>query len=69
MIILPSDLTKETLNGILRENILRGADGFDGDVEMEIERARSRVFSGELVIVYSNAKNDVTLVHKDTFKK
>lgn len=69
MIISIDDLPSETLSAIIRENIVRGADTFEGNMNDEIQKVKAKISSGDIVIVYSQAKNDVTLVRKEEFKK
>lgn len=70
--IIPFDqINTETLRNIIRENILRGVDeiGSDFDLEKEIDKVVPQIQIGKIKVVYSQTKNDVTLVSSEQFKK
>ena len=69
MIIPHSEISESTLRNIIKENILRTIDDIDFDIEHEIDKVRNQIYSGNIRIVYSQIKNDVTLVSSDKFKK
>ena len=67
MIIDYKDIPIETLRTIIKENIIRGNDDFCCNIENEIESTIKKIRKGDIKIVYSQSKNDVTLVNKDLF--
>lgn len=70
--IIPFDqINTETLRNIIRENILRGVDEIssDFDIEKEIDKVVPQIQIGKIKVVYSQTKNDVTLVSSEQFKK
>lgn len=69
MIIPYNSIEKDTLRRIILENIVRDTSDFEGDFQNEIDRIENKIINGEIVIVYSQSKNDVTLVPIDRFNK
>lgn len=70
MIINLSDISDEAFYGIARENILRGADIFYGDnLDYEIDKLRLDISNGRLLMLYSEAKNDLKIVESKLLKK
>jgi len=64
LVIDKSLLSADAYRGILIDNILRNADAFDGDLEREIEKADARIVRGEWVLLYSQVRQQVTIVDK-----
>ena len=67
MIIPPQELTRDTLDAILQEFVSR--DGTDyGEVELslheKVERLRPQVLSGEVLIVFDEQREQVTLLNR-----
>lgn len=69
MIIPYNSIEKDTLRRIILENIVRDTSDFEGDFQNEIDKIENKIINGEIIIVYSQSKNDVTLVPIDRFNK
>lgn len=69
MIIPYENLTNEALESIIRENIVRITADFEGDFDNEIAKTKVKIANKEIYLVYSQAKNDVTLVSSENIKK
>lgn len=69
MIIPHEELELETLNNIIRENILREVLSTDYDISKDVDKVRNNIISGELSLVYSKINNNVTIVKSEILNK
>lgn len=69
MIIEKSMLSNDVYESVIEENILRGADQFEGSLENEVERTDIRIKNGDLLLVFSQLNGTVTLVSKEDYAK
>lgn len=69
MIIPYESLNQDVLRNIIRENIVRITSDFEGDFDNEIDKVIGKIKNNEISIVYSQAKDDVTLVATENLKK
>jgi uncharacterized protein YheU (UPF0270 family) len=69
MIIPYEDLDQETLENIIRENIVRSTSDFEGDFDIEISKVLEKIKNNEIYLVFLNVNNDVTLVSAENVEK
>ena len=69
MLISYEQLPIETLRNIIRENITRVTSDFEGDFENEIDKTLVKIRNKEIHLVFSQSKQDVTLVSDENIKK
>lgn len=69
MLIPYEQLPIETLRNIIRENITRVTSDFEGDFENEIDKTLVKIRNKEIHLVFSQSKQDVTLVSDENIKK
>ncbi|WP_051207321.1 YheU family protein [Saccharospirillum impatiens] len=72
MIIPPEQLAPETLDGIVREWLMRQGEDWglvEGGLDEAVPQARARVLDGDLVILWSETEETLNIMPRDEVRR